>query len=74
MPRGAMAHAIQGRNTDKPDVQMKAMVAVAMAMEMGWAALEPFLFAVTEVAENEQEEVRDIVRNFRRQMVTQVLQ
>ncbi len=74
VPRGAMAHAIQGRNTDEPDVQMKAMVAVAMAMEMGWAALEPFLFAVTEVAENEQEEVRDIVRNFRRQMVTQVLQ
>ena len=74
VPQGAMAHATKSKNADEPDVQMKAMVAVAMAMEMGWAALEPFLFAVTEVADAEQEEVRDIVRNFRRQMVKQVLQ
>jgi len=74
VPQGAMAHAAKSKNADEPDVQMKAMVAVAMAMEMGWAALEPFLFAVTEVADAEQEEVRDIVRDFRRQMVKQVLQ
>ena len=74
VPQGAMAHATKSKNADEPDVQMKAMVAVAMAMEMGWAALEPFLFAVTEVADAEQEAVRDIVRNFRRQMVKQVLQ
>jgi AcrR family transcriptional regulator len=74
VPQGAMAHATKSKNISEPDVQMKAMVAVAMAMEMGWAALEPFLFAVTDVAEDEQEEVRDIVRTFRRQMVTQVLQ
>ena len=74
VPQGAMAHATKSKNIDAPDVQMKAMVAVAMAMEMGWAALEPFLFAVTEVADAEQEEVRDIVRDFRRQMVKKVLQ
>ena len=74
VPQGAMAYATQSKNADEPDVQMKAMVAVAMAMEMGWAALEPLLFAVTEVADDEQEAVRDIVRNFRRQMVKQVLQ
>jgi AcrR family transcriptional regulator len=74
VPQGAMAHATKTKNIDEPDVQMKAMVAVAMAMEMGWAALEPFLFAVTEVADAEQEDVRDIVRNFRRQMVKQILQ
>jgi AcrR family transcriptional regulator len=74
VPQGAMAHATKSKNISEPDVQMKAMVAVAMAMEMGWAALEPFLFAVTDVVEDEQEEVRDIVRTFRRQMVTQVLQ
>ena len=74
VPQGAMAHAIKSKHMDEPDVQMKAMVAVAMAMEMGWAALEPFLFAVTEVADAEQEEVRDIVRDFRRQMVKQILQ
>lgn len=74
VPQGAMAHATKSKNIDAPDVQMKSMVAVAMAMEMGWAALEPFLFAVTEVTDAEQEEVRDIVREFRRQMVKKVLQ
>jgi hypothetical protein len=36
-----------------------------MAMEMGWAALEPFIFATMEVeGEAEQEAVREYVRNF----------
>ena len=74
VPRGAITYAVENRNMDESDVHMKAMVAVSMAMEMGWAALEPFLFAVVEVASNEEEEVREIVRNFRRQMVKQILQ
>ena len=74
VPRGALAYAIESKNLGAPDVQMKAMVAVAMAMEMGWAALEPFLFAVIEAASTEEEEIRDIVRQYRRTMVKQVLQ
>lgn len=74
VPRGALAFAVDSKKLGEPDVRMKAMVAVSMAMEMGWAALEPFLFAVTEVAETEQEDVREIVRDYRRQMVKQVLQ
>lgn len=74
VPRGALAYAVDSKNLGEPDVQMKAMVAVSMAMEMGWAALEPFLFAVTEVDKDEEEAVRDIVRNFRRQMAKQILQ
>jgi hypothetical protein len=74
VPRGAIAHAVENMKIDAPDVHMKAMVAVSMAMEMGWAALEPFLFAVIEIADTEEEEVREIVRDFRRQMVKQVLQ
>lgn len=74
VPRRAIAHAVENLKIDEPDVHMKAMVAVSMAMEMGWAALEPFLFAVIEIADTEEEEVREIVRDFRRQMVNQVLQ
>jgi hypothetical protein len=38
-----------------------------MAMEMGWAALEPFLFAVADVHDDmEKENVREYAREFRR--------
>jgi hypothetical protein len=46
------------------------MVTIGMAMEMGWAALEPLLFAVAEVSdEQEKELVREYAREFGRGFV-----
>ena len=36
----------------------QAAIGIGMAMEMGWAALEPFIFAVTGVGADDAEEVR----------------
>lgn len=67
VPRGALQHVVDARQLPTADAETKAMVAIGMAMEMGWAALEPFLFAVAEVRdESEKERVREYARGFRR--------
>ena len=45
-----------------------------MALEMGWAALEPFIFSVADVHGKEQEQVRDIVRSLRDSLITEFIQ
>lgn len=66
VPRGALQHATAVRHLDEPDIATKAQVAAGMAMEMGWAALEPFLFAVVDVStDGEKEAIRERVRAMR---------
>lgn len=66
VPRGALQHVVHVRQLPTADAETKAMVTIGMAMEMGWAALEPFLFAVAEVNdESEKERVREYARQFR---------
>ena len=74
VPRGAMQHAVAVRKLSEPDIETKSMVAIGMALEMGWASLEPFLFAVAEVASGEEEEVRNFVRTFRTKLMSDFLQ
>ena len=75
VPRNAMRHVAAQRGEDTPSVELKAMVGLAMAMEMGWAALEPFIFSVTDVEEQgEQEQVRLAARSIRNQLVRQMLE
>lgn len=65
VPRTALEHAVSKKNLQKADIETKALFSIGMAMEMGWAALEPFIFATMEVeGEKEQEAVREYVRNF----------
>ena len=49
-------------------VEFKARFAVAVAIELGWAALEPYIFHVADVSEAEQKAVLDraktLSRNF----------
>lgn len=67
VPRGALQHVAHARQLPTADAETKAMVTIGMAMEMGWAALEPFLFAVAEVSnEKEKELVREYARGFRK--------
>ena len=74
IPRGALQHVAKMRQLDEPDTQIKALAAIGMALEMGWSALEPFLFAVTDVPTDEQDDVRDLVRTFRTKFISEFLQ
>jgi hypothetical protein len=57
MPRRALEHAEEKLGTPA-DVRLRARVATAMALEMGWAALEPFIAAVTGTPASGMEELR----------------
>ncbi len=64
VPRATLDHLV-ARRGGTPDARTKALVALGMAMEMGWAALEPFLFAVTDTSDDEATAVRDEARRLR---------
>ena len=74
VPRRAMQHISETAGLSEPNVQLKAAMAVTMALEMGWAALEPFIFAVTDTTSDEVEDVRSEARHIRREMVSQWLE
>lgn len=67
IPRGALEHVRARTGKSKDDTELKAMITLGMAMEMGWAALEPFLFAVADVGVDEADGVREAVKRMRRQ-------
>ena len=69
VPRGALQHVTQMKHLDEPDVATKALAAMGMALEMGWAALEPFIFSVADIGEDQQESVREIVREMRNSLI-----
>ncbi|MGA0862511.1 MAG: TetR family transcriptional regulator [Ilumatobacteraceae bacterium] len=65
VPRQAMEAEVARRGLDAADVETKATVGAAMALEMGWAALEEFIFAVTGTTADEADNVRTRVRELR---------
>lgn len=69
IPRGALDHLTAQRQLNEPDIQTKAEVAMGMALEMGWASLEPFIMAVANILDSEIDEVRDIVRRQRNRAI-----
>lgn len=69
VPRQAMDAEVKRRGLDTPDTDTKAAVAAAMALEMGWAALESFIFAVTDTSDDEADDVRRRVRELRTALV-----
>ena len=74
VPRNAMKHLVRERGDDEPTVELKAKVGLAMAMEMGWAALEPFILSVVDAATpEEQEQVRVEARRVRNRLVTEMV-
>ncbi len=74
IPRGALQHVAKARHLDQPDIETKAFAAMNMALEMGWAALEPFIFSVIDVHDDEQEIVRNVVRSFRESLVSKFIE
>jgi AcrR family transcriptional regulator len=65
VPRQAMEAEVARRGLDSADIDTKATVAAAMALEMGWAALEEFIFAVTGTTADKADDVRTRVRELR---------
>jgi AcrR family transcriptional regulator len=59
IPRAALEFVTASRGESSPSTKVKAAACAAMALEMGWALLEPFLFAVTGVDKSEEEQVRE---------------
>ena len=73
VPRRALDHISAKRGQQEPSVELKAGVCLAMAMEMGWALLEPFLFAVTGVSTSEEGDVRDLAKTARKSLAEEAL-
>lgn len=73
VPRNVLRHVASSKRQTEPTIDVKAAVGLGMALEMGWAALEPFIFAVVG-AENEQEqdELRLEARKLRSRILTEL--
>lgn len=69
VPRAALDHVTAARGLSEPDVETKAYFGLAMALEMGWAALEPFIHEVTGTnSESEKDELRRAARAVQRDL------
>jgi AcrR family transcriptional regulator len=74
VPRNAMMHVATQQGMDEPTVELKAMMGLGMAMEMGWAALEPFIFSVVDAeSQEEQEQIRAMARRFQSQIINEMV-
>jgi AcrR family transcriptional regulator len=65
VPRKALDNLVATKATGEDPKKVKATVALAAALEMGWAALEPFLFAVADVGRDEADAVRELAKTYR---------
>lgn len=73
VPRNVLRHVAAEHGQTEPTVDLKASVGLGMALEMGWAALEPFIFAVVGAEnEQEQEELRLEARKLRSRILTEL--
>lgn len=74
VPRNAMNHIAALHGHAEPPIQLKANVGLGMALEMGWAALEPFIFAVVGAEkESDQQELRVEARRLRSRILTELV-
>ncbi len=62
VPRHALGVLTRRRGLDVPDLDAKTAVAVSAALQLGWVALEQFLFLIADVTPDEQEQVRSQTR------------
>jgi hypothetical protein len=74
VPRNALLHLAAERGEQQPSTELKAKVGLAMAMEMGWAALEPFILSVVDATSpGEQEDIRVAARAIRNRLVADMV-
>ena len=74
VPQNVLNHVAAAQGHAEPSLQLKANVGLGMALEMGWAALEPFIFAVVGAEkESEQQELRMEARRLRSRILTELV-
>lgn len=75
VPRNVLHHVAATLGQAEPSLQVKASVGLGMALEMGWAALEPFIFAVVGARnESEQEQLRMEAKRLRSEILTELVE
>lgn len=62
IPVEARKHITQQYSKGKVPAELKARFAVGLAVELGWAALEPYILRLADVKKSEQDAVRDEAR------------
>lgn len=58
VPRRALEALAAAQGQDRPDIDLQAQVAASTALQLAWAALEEFVFAVLGVADDDRDAVR----------------
>jgi AcrR family transcriptional regulator len=60
--RRVLEHLTRRAGLDEPSFDIKLALAEGTAMQLGWMVLEPFLFLVADVKPEEEEALRDRIR------------
>ncbi|MEM7097745.1 MAG: TetR/AcrR family transcriptional regulator [Pseudomonadota bacterium] len=66
--------AIVSRFDGQVPIEVQAVMAVNIATELGWAALEPYIFEMVEVEDADQEEVRAHAKVISRRHLNEILE
>lgn len=75
VPRNVLNHVAAANGQTEPSLELKATVGLGMALEMGWAALEPFIFAVVgAMSDHEQHELRVEARKLRSRILNDLVE
>ena len=75
VPRNVLNHVAAAQGHAEASIELKANVGLGMALEMGWAALEPFIFAVVGAeTDSEQQELRMEARRLRSRILTELVE
>ncbi len=70
VPRRVLENLNQAVGGQVPATRIKAALALTMATELAWAALEEYIFVVTDVQPHEQEQVRQQVGEASRSLLS----
>ncbi|MCP3989396.1 MAG: TetR/AcrR family transcriptional regulator [Actinomycetia bacterium] len=60
--RSVLDFLTERRGFDEPPIDLKVALAEGTALQLGWMAMEPFLFLVADVKPDEEDEVRERIR------------
>ena len=72
VPRRVLAHLTELAELDEPNLALKTAFAAMAALELGWAAMEPFVLLLVDVgSEKEAKSIRDGIGRIAASMVGQ---
>ncbi|MEE2782717.1 MAG: TetR/AcrR family transcriptional regulator [Pseudomonadota bacterium] len=66
VPRRLLAVLTEWAGLQEPTLEIKAALIASLAIELGWAALEPFLLQLADVSDDDASQVADMVMRISR--------